>query len=344
MPSAAKRTQTRGIRLATVPSFAKINLDLRVLHRRMDGFHELRTVFQTISLHDTIGIEFERAKRTQVVLNSSVAIENNIILKAAQAVLDHLGITATVRFALSKKIPMGAGLGGGSSNAAAVLLALPALAGKCVPLSQLHELACGLGSDVPFFLYGGTALGIGRGTELYPLPDLARHQLVVVSSGIHVSTADAYRALARSASGFSDQSNVTNPLTSPTGFPILGEFQAVSWALQDKTLRHVPLKNDFEPVVLASHPDLARLLRKLRRLGAAPALMTGSGSALFGFVSSAHEAHEIAQHFPRNWAYPVQFVSRKQYRNRWRRALGAEAAASIFAGEQSAANRKGLLD
>lgn len=310
----------------------------------MDGFHELRTIFQTISLHDTIGIEFERAKRTQFVLNSSIAIEDNIILKAAQAVLDYLEITATVRFVLSKKIPMGAGLGGGSSNAAAILLALPALAGKRIPISELHQLACGLGSDVPFFLYGGTALGIGRGTEIYPLPDLAGHNAVVVSSGIHVSTAEAYRDLGRPVSDSSGQLGVTNALTSAIGFPILGEFQAVSWALQDRALRQIPLKNDFQPVVLASHPDLGRLLRKLKRLGAHPAMMTGSGSALFGFVSSTAEARQVSQQFPGNSAYPVQFVSRKQYRDRWRRALGAEADASIFSENQSDGNGKGLLD
>jgi 4-diphosphocytidyl-2-C-methyl-D-erythritol kinase len=318
------------------------------LHKRLDGFHELRTVFQTISLHDTIAIEFERTKRTQFVLNSSVAIEDNIIIKAAQAVLDHLGIAATVRFGLSKKIPMGAGLGGGSSNAASVLLALPALAGKRVSVSQLHQWASELGSDVPFFLYGGTALGIGRGTEIYPLPDLAGHNAVVVSSGVHVSTAEAYRALGRTGPDSSDSHTVTNALTSSAAFPILGEFQAVSWALEDSTLRQLPLKNDFEPVVFALHPDLGRLLRKLKRLGANPAMMTGSGSALFGFVSSAGEARQISQQFSPDWAHPVQFVSRARYRAIWRRALGEAVAASVFSSEfnqeKGARNGKGLLD
>jgi 4-diphosphocytidyl-2-C-methyl-D-erythritol kinase len=322
VPSPAKQTPAAGVRFAKVPSFAKVNLDLRVLHKRPDGFHELRTVFQSISLHDTIAIEFERTKRTQLVLNSSVPIENNIILKAARAVLDHLRITATVRFALSKRIPMGAGLGGGSSNAASVLLALPALAGKWVSVSQIHGWAADLGSDVPFFLYGGTALGIGRGTEIYPLPDLAGHNVVVVSSGVHVSTAEAYRALARPAP--------RNALTSSAAFPILGEFQAVSWALEDRTLRQVPLKNDFESVVFDLHPDLGRLLRKLKRLGANPAMMTGSGSALFGFVSSAVEAKRISGEFPPDSAHPVQFVSRRRYGATWHRALREAAAASVF--------------
>jgi 4-diphosphocytidyl-2-C-methyl-D-erythritol kinase len=344
VPTAVKRGQASGIRTANVPSFAKINLDLRVLHKRADGFHELRTVFQSISLRDTIAIEFERTKRTQFVLNSSVEIEDNIILRAAQAVLDHLRISATVRLSLSKRIPMGAGLGGGSSNAASVLLALPALAGKLVAMAELHDLASELGSDVPFFLYGGTALGIGRGTEIYPLPDLAAHDVVVVSSGIHVSTADAYRALGRPVPDSSGAHSVTNPLTSIAKSPILREFQAVSWALEDRTLRQLPLKNDFESVVLASHPDLARSLRKLKRLGANPAMMTGSGSALFGFVSSVAQAKQISHNFPQGRAHPAQFVSRSRYRNLWQRALGEAAAASVFREYQGAGKGKGLLN
>ena len=118
------------IRRATIKSLAKINLDLRVLHQRPDGFHELRTVFQTISLADTIDIEYEPARRTEISLDDPLAIPGNLVVKAAQAVLDALKIHARVHFRLRKKIPMGGGLGGGSSNAAAVLLALPVLAGR----------------------------------------------------------------------------------------------------------------------------------------------------------------------------------------------------------------------
>ena len=130
-------------------SLAKINLDLRVLHRRADGFHELRTVFQTISLADTIEIEYETSRRTEFTLDGNVDIPDNLILRAARAVLDAMRTHAQVRFRLKKRIPMGGGLGGGSSNAAAVLLALPVLAGRSVPA---HEIAAELGSDVPFFL------------------------------------------------------------------------------------------------------------------------------------------------------------------------------------------------
>src|ERR1700733_5299011 len=133
-------------------SLAKINLDLRILHKRSDGFHELRTVFQTISLADTIEIEYAQSRRTDLTIEGSVDIPDNLILRAARAYLDAARLQARIHFRLTKRIPMGGGLGGGSSNAAAVLLALPALAGKPI---DVEKIAAGLGSDVPFFLYGG---------------------------------------------------------------------------------------------------------------------------------------------------------------------------------------------
>jgi len=296
----------------TVPSFAKLNLDLRVLSKRSDGYHELRTLFQTISLKDSLRIDFAVAQRTQIELESSVEIADNLVVRAAKLVLEHLKVRAHVRFALDKKIPMGAGLGGGSSNAAATLMALPALAGKPIPFAQLSALAETLGSDVPFFLHGGTALGLGRGTELYPLPDLPQHYALVVSTGIHVSTAEAYQALGR---------DVRNELTSAEDFPILREFQAIAWSLDSVGLKQLPLKNDFEPAVFQIHPALAAVVRKLRRLGAKPAMMTGSGSAVFGIFGSDAEARQAASAFRAGVTYPVRFVSRRQYRTRWHRAL-----------------------
>ena len=295
-----------------VPSFAKLNLDLRVLHKRPDGYHELRTIFQTISLKDTLSIEFDFAKRTRIELRSSIEIPDNLVVRSAKIILDHLRVNAWVRFVLSKRIPMGAGLGGGSSNAAAVLLALPVLAGKRVPLAQLACLAASLGSDVPFFLYGGTAAGFGRGTELYPLPELPAHAAVVVSTGIHVSTPEAYRALHR---------RVTDALTSPVESPILREFQTIAWALDGSGLDQLPLKNDFEGPVFALHGKLSAAARKLKRLGAKPVRMTGSGSALFGIFPTPAAARAAAAHFPTGTAWPVRFLTRRQYRSAWQRAL-----------------------
>lgn len=322
MPAAACDVQ--------IPCFAKINLDLRVLHKRPDHFHELRTIFQTISLHDTLRIEFERARRTELGLDSTIQIEQNIVLKAARAVLDLLNVSARVRFWLQKNIPMGAGLGGGSSNAAAVLLALPALAGKRIKREELHPIAAELGSDVPFFLYGGTALGLGRGTELYPLPDQPACYVTVVADGTHVSTAEAYRGLNRSM-GLSAADVATNALTSPDLSPILREFQSVAWELDRLPASQLTLHNDFENAVFAAHPELAAALNRLRRLGANPARMTGSGSALFGLFDSLAQARTAARQFQKGQAQAVRFLSRPHYRARWLKALGQSGAKSVFA-------------
>ncbi len=300
----------------TVPSFAKLNLDLRVLDRRADGFHELRTIFQTISLHDSLEIGFARSRRTTIEITSSVDIADNLVVRAANCVLDHLKMHAAIHFKLSKKIPMGAGLGGGSSNAAAVLLALPGLAGKPIASGQLVRLAETLGSDVPYFLLGGTAMALGRGTELYPLPDLPSHHALVVSTGVHVSTAEAYQSLKR---------DVTNALTSTATSPILREFQTIAWSLEKSGLEQLPFKNDFEEAVFKNHPELAAVAQKLRKLGARPALMTGSGSAVFGVFTSSAETRNAAAAFPPGYAVPVRFVNRTQYQRYFSKALGESA-------------------
>jgi 4-diphosphocytidyl-2-C-methyl-D-erythritol kinase len=303
----------------TVPCFAKLNLHLRVLHKRSDNYHELRTIFQTISLRDTLTLEYKAAKRTQIDLSSSIDIEDNLVVRSAKMVLDHLRLAAWVRFVIDKQIPLGAGLGGGSSDAAAVLMALPALAGKAVPFSDLVRLAESLGSDVPFFLHGGTALALGRGIEVYPLPDLPPLIALVIATGIHVSTPAAYAALNRPA------------LTSAAESPILREFQTIAWNLTGSSLDQLPLKNDFEEAVFGIHKELAAQARKLRKLGAKPALMTGSGSALFGMFKSTSDARAAASKFPPGSTHLVHFVSRRRYRNVWRRSLGPAAEASCFA-------------
>lgn len=300
----------------TIPSFAKINLDLRVLGKRPDGYHDLRTIFQTVSLRDTLSIDFEFAKRTQIDLSSSVNIQDNLVVRSAKFALDSLKVTARVRFVLEKRIPMGAGLGGGSSNAAAVLLALPPLAGKRLDPADAVRLAESLGSDVPFFLLAGTAVGLGRGTELYPLSDLPAYPALIVATAIHVSTPDAYRALGR---------DVTNALTSPAESRILREFQAIASTLAGSRLDQLPLKNDFEEAVFRMYPELSAIARKLRRWGARQARMTGSGSAIFGIFESVEQARAAASKFPPGAAVPVRFVSRRRYRAQWRRALGPVA-------------------
>ena len=295
------------IRRAKIQSLAKINLDLRVLHQRPDGFHELRTVFQTISLADIIDIEYEPARRTHISIEDPLAIPSNLVVKAAQAVLDALKLHARVHFRLRKNIPMGGGLGGGSSNAAAVLMALPVLAGGQVS----PELAAELGSDVPFFLDGGTAVGIGRGTEVYEIPDVKPEPLLVISTGLHVATGPAYQALGRGLTG-NDSSSKIN------------EFQAFVRVLASSRSARAasPFSaNDFEAVVFREFPQLQTIERKLSKLGAG-VRMTGSGSAIFGVFGSRTERDRAEASLKgRHLIFPASLVSRTGYHRLWRRQL-----------------------
>jgi 4-diphosphocytidyl-2-C-methyl-D-erythritol kinase len=297
-----------------VRSLAKINLDLRVLNRRPDGFHELRTIYQTISLADSMEIEYRRG-RTRIDVNSNFNIQGNIIVKTADIVLKATGKTGQIGFVLKKTIPLGGGLGGGSSNAAAVLLALPALLKKPVKMEKLMELAASLGSDVPFFLFGGTAVGVGRGTELYPLPDLTSLPALLITPGVHVSTATAYQELGRK-------------LTSNLDKPIMDDFQAVAWRVGD---RRPPadwgVENDFESVVFRQHSHLKLIKGQLLNLGARPALMSGSGSTIFGIFDSRQLRDRAMVWFRKEFAadqvHPVSLIRRSQYCALWRRQLAA---------------------
>jgi 4-diphosphocytidyl-2-C-methyl-D-erythritol kinase len=293
-----------------VRSLAKINLDLRVLHRKPDGYHELRTIFQTVSLADRLDIEYTRG-RTQIDIKSNLIISGNIIEKATDRVLRATGKTGRVGFVLQKRIPLGAGLGGGSSNAASVLLALPPLIGKPLPLPRLMELASSLGSDVPFFLLGGTALGLGRGTELYPLADAPARPALIVCPEIHSSTALAYQSMGRK------EADAPPP-------EILNNFQRLVWTGSRD------FQNDFEEVVFGLHPQLKSIQKKLLRLGAAEARMSGSGSSIFGLFEDrvlrdrAAEAIRSGQkNSPRLRVYPVTMVNRSRYHALWRRQLSA---------------------
>jgi len=297
-------SQTRQARLRAL---AKINLDLRVLHARSDGYHEIRTIFQTISLADIIDVEFTPARRTTIYLESDLKIPDNLIVKAAELALQAMRLAATVRFRLRKRIPMGAGLGGGSTDAAAVLLALPALAGRRLELPRLMDLAAALGSDVPFFLLGGAAVAVGRGTELYPLPDSPPRRGLLIAPPLHVSTAEAYRALTARLTTESQQNKIVS-------------FQSRAWSelAGEAGINNV---NDFETVVFQQFPRLASLKQRLVKLGANPALMTGSGSAIFGLFRTPEQINRATNSFVGERVFPISLVSRARYRSLWWRLL-----------------------
>ena len=183
------------------PAPAKINLGLRVLNRRSDGYHELRTIFQTISLADHLTVGYDPRGDGEVELDCddiSLSTKDNLAVRAAESLLRAGAWRGRVAIELKKRIPAGAGLGGGSSDAAAVLLALRRLLKPRPHTAMLAEVAAELGSDAPFFLQGGTAVGLGRGEEVYPLPDQPRRRLVLVAPEIFVSSAEAYRTLRKS--------------------------------------------------------------------------------------------------------------------------------------------------
>jgi 4-diphosphocytidyl-2-C-methyl-D-erythritol kinase len=299
---------------------AKINLDLRVLGKRQDGYHEIRTIFQTVSLADTLEVEFTRARRTSVELHGDLATADNLVVKAAELALGAMRLAARIAFRLRKRIPTGAGLGGGSSDAAAVLLALPALAGRRVPLAELTPLAGELGSDVPFFLVGGAAVGLGRGVELYPLPDPPARRGLLVAPGLHVSTSEAYRALSPRLTSESQQNKIVSfqsRICSETGIDSRGQAGGV-------------YVNDFETVVFERFPRLAALKQRLVKLGADPAMMTGSGSALFGLFRTREQINRAIQELDAESVFPICFVSRARYRRMWWRQLAPHVEENLW--------------
>lgn len=306
--------KTRGVgpRRARLRALAKVNLDLRVLGKRPDGYHELRTIFQTISLADTLDLAFTPARRTSIDLACDLDIADNLVVRAARLALDAARKTGRVEIRLKKQIPMGAGLGGGSSDAAAVLLALPVLAGKALDFAALSALAQQLGSDVGFLLIGGAAVGIGRGTELFPLADGPSQHGVLVAPGIHVSTAEAYRRLSPRLTTESLQNKIFS-------------FQSQVW---DRG--RTPAANDFESVVFEEHRRLAVLKRGFLREGAVAAMMTGSGSAVFGLFSTREQAGRALESLGEQRSFRISLVSRARYRSMWWRALEEHITGRIW--------------
>jgi 4-diphosphocytidyl-2-C-methyl-D-erythritol kinase len=267
---------TRAVRLH---SFAKLNLGLEVLGLRDDGYHELRTLFQTIDLHDDVVL---RPRRQGVVVRCDhpavPSDETNLAARAAEAVRRYGRVRAGVEIEIQKRIPVGGGLGGGSSNAAAVLLGLDRLWKLGLGPDALHRLARGLGADVPFFLLGGTALGLSRGDEVYPLRRQVRAHVVVVDPGVHVSTA---RVFARVDARLTPRLN-SNSI-----------FYFVSRELEGAAAFRL-LVNDLEEAALEEAPTLREQARRIRAVlleeGACLAGLSGSGASYFGLFEGARPA------------------------------------------------------
>jgi 4-diphosphocytidyl-2-C-methyl-D-erythritol kinase len=296
-----------------IPALAKVNLRLEIIGKRGDGYHEVRTTLQTISLKDEVRLKSARRSgiELKVLGNESLShepIEKNLVYRSVQALQQEFKIQDGVAIELHKTIPAGRGLGGGSSDAAAALIGYLRLVKKRLPRERLFELAATLGADVPFFLEGGRALGIGKGDEIYPLPDIPTLALLVVSpESIHVPTPDAYRWLNSPRPG-TLQAEATR-LTNSTGNPKLYRFCALAWSLQGS-----PLLNDFEEVVFQQHPRLAEIKRDLLQNGASEALLAGSGSAVIGVFPSPAKARRAVVGFPHDQTFVCETVARDSYR------------------------------
>jgi 4-diphosphocytidyl-2-C-methyl-D-erythritol kinase len=284
-----------------VPAFAKINLRLDIVGRRPDGYHELRTIFQSLTLHDTLLVSRTRDQEIELTVrgNASLAaapVRENLVWRAVAALQRELKIADGFSVELQKRIPAARGLGGGSSDAAAALVALLRLSGKRIASPRLLEIASSLGADVPFFLFGGRAFGTSRGDEIYPLPDLPRRPVLVVTApNIAVSTRDAYRWVDRG-------------LTKEPQVHKLWGFCALCWSP-----RGGGVANDFEAPVFRRHPRLARIRRVLLQQGAAEAALAGSGSAVFGIFRNPAQARRAARMFPEDEVFLCATQSRSAY-------------------------------
>ena len=251
--------------------FAKINLDLRILGRRSDGYHELKTIFQAIDWCDEILME--PASSFEFSAPGTPEDETNLVVRAVRAYERLAGITAKVRITVTKNIPVGRGLGGGSSDAAVTFIGLQRLFKRALPFDQVPAVLRDLGSDVPFFALGGRAAGYGRGDEVYKLDDAADYWVLLVDPGVMIPTKDAYSWLT-----------------------VLGESNNIEGfrADEDAGCTGDVWTNDFEAPVFLRYPELAAVKEELLELGAYRAALSGSGSTVFGQFQMVSEAVRAA--------------------------------------------------
>lgn len=274
-------------------SFAKINWTLEILGRRADGYHELRTILQTVDVCDQI--QFAAMEKELVLTCDHSAVpcdETNLIYRAARLLQELTGCDKGAKIDLQKRIPLGAGLGGGSSNAALALLALTQLWELDVAPRDLFRLGAQLGADVPFFFFGGTGIGIGRGDEVYPMADIAADHLLLVNPGVNVPTREIYE-------------NLSSELTSPPAvnkmpFSLEAAYARMRGAqCQSGTWK---LRNDLERPALALYPLIGQVKQRLMELKATAVLMSGSGATVFAvFESEAARAQAMDELSETDW-------------------------------------------
>jgi 4-diphosphocytidyl-2-C-methyl-D-erythritol kinase len=271
-----------------VTTRAKVNLSLDVIRRRVDGYHEIETVFQTIDLADRLRVALTNDRAIEIECDAAdvPTDDDNLCHRAVVAMRKFAGPSLGARIQIEKRIPRGAGLGGGSANAAGVMLAVCTGLDLEVPRKALERVAASVGSDVPFMLTGGTMVGRGRGELLTPLKALTRGFFLVVQPPVSIPTAWVY-------------SNLTFRLTRTRPRLNLG---AVSAVLARFPRASLPFHNALEAVVFPAYPVVAKLWEELSGERPCFASMTGSGSAVFAIFEREARAAEVAERFSvRGW-------------------------------------------
>jgi 4-diphosphocytidyl-2-C-methyl-D-erythritol kinase len=292
------------MRSVSLPSFAKINLDLRLLGTRPDGYHNLRTVFQSLTLFDNVTVSTRRGPFVVTCDEPDIPTDQrNLVWKAAsllhRVATGKAAAPRDIAIDLRKRVPSEAGLGGGSSNAAMTLLALNKLWKLDLDLATLTRIGARLGADVPYFLVGGTSLGLGRGDDIYPLADMPPVDVVILRPGFGVATADAYK-------WYDEEARRTTREPAPRVLP-------PGWPAWSATLR-----NDLEAPVVRHHPAIGRIRQSLLDAGATFAAMSGSGSAVFGLFERKDAARRTANDLARpGWlSLHTRTLSRREYARR----------------------------
>ncbi len=295
-----------------VRSFAKINLGLRIGSARPDGFHELRTLYQTIALHDVVKVEVQRGAGIAIRCPDPRVPtgENNTCHRVAERVLTLLRRRGRVVIEIDKRLPVQGGLGAASSNGVATLLALERELKRKIPAEEKLRIAAEVGSDLPLFLVGGAVLGVGHGEEVFPVLDLPPLPLVVVTPAVSVSTPAAFAAWdqgregARQLTPAGDSDNMNSFSRSIFGWwcgtQTSGVPRGRSKDRGDRAetllldLVRAGIENDFERVVFPRYPELRDVKRVLEGAGARYASLSGSGSALYGLFATRAAAQRAA--------------------------------------------------
>jgi 4-diphosphocytidyl-2-C-methyl-D-erythritol kinase len=318
----------------TVRSFAKINLGLYIGAQRPDGFHELRTVYQTIALHDIIRLQVGKGAGIEIRSNHPRVPrdETNTCYRVVELAMAALGGRGRVTVEIEKRLPVQGGLGAGSGNAVATLIALERALNRGLPGAERLRIASEVGSDLPLFVVGGTVLGVGRGEEVYPLLDLPATVCVVATPEVGVSTPQAFRDWDASAAKLTTLSCSDRLWKLGRGLaawlsgqsrPQAGRALSGVPASKGRGRAETPLldlvrtgiENDFERVVFPRYPELSEVKRVLQKAGAFYASLSGSGSAIYGLFATQAAGERAAARLRRDGipTLATHTMTRRQY-------------------------------